>query len=132
MGDQANIVVIDSRSPTDGAVYLFAQRGGEALPGVVEAALAPRWRWNDSFYLARILFDRLTEGLHGEERGFGISAVLTDNAHPLLVIDCGTETVNVVDEGQDVFAACGDGGLATRRVPFEGCTEAKLRAAGYE
>jgi hypothetical protein len=37
-------------------------------------------RWDDDAYLARIMFDQMTLGDHGEETGFGITTSPPDGA----------------------------------------------------
>jgi hypothetical protein len=94
MGDRGNIVVLmDTESAP---VYLYTHWGGTELPEVVSAALAKRWRWNDPAYLARILFDQLTENVHGQETGFGISTSPCDNEHDYIVVDPLKQEVRVI------------------------------------
>ena len=91
MGDRANIVIKDDFS--DGEVFLYTHWGGYEYEDVLRTALAKRWRWTDSSYLARIIFAELTKGSEGDEGGFGISASMGDNSYPLLVVDCEKQEV---------------------------------------
>lgn len=88
MGDRANIVILDEIEPTGKtAVFLYSHWGGEEMPGILADALAyGEERWNDPSYLARIIFQKMVKGDRGLI-GFGISTRLTDNEHPLLVLD---------------------------------------------
>ena len=83
MGDRSNVVVKDGQSQ----VWLYGHWNGESYVNDTQAALARRVRWNDPSYLARIIFDQLTDGQHGEETGFGISTSIGDNNRPILVVD---------------------------------------------
>ncbi len=89
MGDRANCI-IDQKWSDDNetpAVWLYTHWTGHDLPRTVQKALARRVRWDDPSYLARIVFDQMTAGQHGEETGFGITTEMTDNdGYPLLVL----------------------------------------------
>lgn len=88
MGDRANAVVLDSyREPE--AVFLYSHWGGYELPEIVREALgsdAGRGRWDDSAYLARIVFDCMVGEDQGEETGFGIATRPPDNEYPFIVL----------------------------------------------
>lgn len=138
MGDRANIVIVPGWEPRL-PVYLYTHWGGEGLPEKVSLALSPQQRWDDASYLARIVFDVLKGGDAEGFTGFGISAVLTDNEHHLLVLDCGTREVVVLREADHDIGNPGGIGLdmvvALGRVPFAeaagpGGGEA-IRAAGW-
>ncbi len=87
MGDRANVYVRDAAEPHLG-VYLYTHYSGYKLADIVQTALRRELRWNDDQYLARIIFDAMTEGRHGKETGAGISATLRDNSYPIIEIDC--------------------------------------------
>lgn len=112
MGDRANIVVRDRWVKNPGereAVVLYSHWGGYELPETLRLALAKRARWDDESYLARIIFDVMLEGAHGEETGFGISTRLPDNQYDLLVLE--NERVHRLAEDQyraDGFASLAD------------------------
>jgi len=99
MGDRGNIFVRESadKEETRG-VYLYSHWGGEELPLVLKRALSRKVRWDDGPYLTRIIFDEMTEGQRGEETGFGISATLGDNEHPIITVTPG-QGVSWVKEG---------------------------------
>lgn len=82
MGDRANIVVHTGDDGKD--VWLYTHWSGYRVPETLRQALAKGWRWTDPSYLARIIFDQLTTGQHGEETGYGISTGMCDNEHPIL------------------------------------------------
>ncbi len=84
MGDRANVAI---KQPDGTAVYLYTHWGGSELALTVQKALAKRWRWDDGAYLARIVFDAMSDGNHGNETGFGISTGICDNEHPIVVLD---------------------------------------------
>lgn len=85
MGDRANVYI--KNEGTQG-VYLYTHWSGTELPATLQAALKKRWRWNDYQYLARIIFDEMTKDDHGEETGYGISAVVGDGEGRVLMLDC--------------------------------------------
>ena len=64
MGDRGQVKV--------GEIYLYTHWGAYKLIDDVYSALKKHWRWNDPCYLARIIFDEMTLGMHDEETGFGI------------------------------------------------------------
>lgn len=97
MGDRGNIfVLMPTRDNPNAGVNLYTHWGGTELPESLKRALAKGWRWNDAPYLARIIFDELTEGCHSEETGFGISADMPDNEHVVLVVDCNKQEVRYI------------------------------------
>ena len=98
MGDRGNIVIEQYDSSR---IYLYSHWGGSGLPTDLKNALAKKWRWHDEAYLARIIFDEMTKGEQGEETGYGISTTPPDNEHPVLVVNCSTQTVRVDGGSQE-------------------------------
>jgi hypothetical protein len=92
MGDRANIYVHRGDEP---GVYLYTHWNGYEYLQVAQRALAKGWRWTDEQYLTRIIFDVMTDGDHGGETGFGISAVMGDNGHEVLKIDVASQRVTL-------------------------------------
>lgn len=89
MGDRGNIVV---KSGTEKA-WLYSHWGGTDLPVILRDALVRgKGRWDDAPYLARIIFQQMI-GKDDGITGYGISASVSDNEHPILVVDCGAQTV---------------------------------------
>ncbi len=96
MGDRGNIVI--KQFGSDERVYLYTHWRGTELPTILRDALASeagRRRWNDNVYLARIIFTEMQRNARDPELGFGISTRLTDNEHPILVVDCEAREVRV-------------------------------------
>jgi len=91
MGDRGNIVV---RSAPKQEVFLYTHWCGSDVPRIVQIALRRRQRWSDAAYLARILFDTLTEGDQGNETGYGISTYRCDYEHDDVVVDVAKQTVS--------------------------------------
>lgn len=90
MGDRGQIKIKDS------GVYLYAHWRGEELPRILQESLAKKWRWDDDEYLARIIFDAMIGKEQGEEASFGIgTSKHCDIEHPLLVVDCKNQKVEV-------------------------------------
>lgn len=73
MGDRRNIIITEKVGEPGVAIYTH-WGGSEAEEDLAAALDAPaaRNRWDDTGYLTRIVFDRLTDGDHGSETGFGI------------------------------------------------------------
>lgn len=97
MGDRANVYVKDYNNT---GVYLYTHWSGYELPGIVRDALA-RGEWHDDgAHLARIVFQQMIDGDSGTT-GYGISAHLCDNEHPIIVLDPQEETVSFAEEGDE-------------------------------
>lgn len=58
------------------SVYLYGHWASGSILRIVHAALSRGVRWDDPEYLARILFDALTEGRQGDDTGAGIGLSL--------------------------------------------------------
>jgi hypothetical protein len=88
MGERTNVKVITE--PDGRGVFFYSHDGGpEATPIAVQRALARHVRWDDPSYLARIIFDTLSDGCQGSEYGFGISAEMHNNEWPIIVVGQG-------------------------------------------
>jgi len=98
MGDRGNIVIRQEKDTNRGDVWFYGHWSGSTMGDTVRSALAKRWRWTDYSYLARIVFDCFTAGDQGAETGFGISTTIGGNEHPILVVDCPTQTVYTIEE----------------------------------
>ena len=94
MGSRANVAVKNGSEQ----VWFYCHWSGGSYVGNTRKALARKQRWNDPSYLARIIFDGLTEGHQGEELGFGISGSIGDNEYPILVVDVPGNRVFLVPE----------------------------------
>lgn len=90
MGDRGNICLTYKGC---GQVWYYTHWSGDFMPATVQKALAKRWRWDDDCYIARIIFDVLTDGAQGEETGFGIGTGPYDNEHPYVVVDLDSKCV---------------------------------------
>lgn len=100
MGDRGNIVVRSSQSNRDD-VWFYTHWTGSTIEDVVKRGLARgKERWGDSSYLARIIFDELTDGQQGELTGFGISSSMGDNEYPIVVVDDDKRRVFAVEENE--------------------------------
>ena len=100
MGDRANVKIIDG---VDNPVWLYSHWGGGELPEILHMALNRRQRWTDPSYLSRIIFCQMVKGQEDGETGFGISSVIGDNEHLILVVDVENQTVFLEEEKGDVF-----------------------------
>lgn len=100
MGDRANILVLDEpygegHGPVLGT-YFYTHWHGSELPQILGEALERgRDRWGDGSYLNRVIFETLLSNASDPLTGFGISARITDNEYPLLVVSHETNRVAV-------------------------------------
>ena len=60
--------------------------------------IAKRARWNDSPYLARMVFSEMVRGQLDSDTGYGITPwpEVCDNEHELVILDTGSGRVNEV------------------------------------
>ena len=87
MGDRGNIYVVD-KDPEHG-IYLYSHWEGGDLPRLLGEVLRTpdaRGRWDDAPYLTRIVCTALFGSVTGP-LGFGVSTYLTDNEHPITILD---------------------------------------------
>ena len=104
MGDRANVKVLDDcrkEGEEKPAVFLYTHWSGTELAETVQRALQRRVRWDDSPYLARIIFCAMVEGQEAEETGFGISTDLRDNEHRIIVVDPQSQRLTIEPEDAD-------------------------------
>lgn len=69
MGDRGNIIIRDEGAPD---LYLYTHWNGSDLPKTLKRALSRKERWEDSAYLARIIFCEMVKGSEADATGFGI------------------------------------------------------------
>lgn len=104
MGDRANIVIETNvwAKGEDGQfretedtkrVYLYSHWRGQSIVNSAIKGLESG-RSTDSAYLARVVFQDMLDG-DDSETGFGISAELGDNEHPIVVINPDKKTVRI-------------------------------------
>lgn len=100
MGDRANIFILEQypqpNQPEQG-VYLYTHWGGTELATVVHRCLSRRERWDDSAYLARLMFREMGAGGEGET-GYGIAARICDNSHLIIRLDCNEQNISLQTE----------------------------------
>lgn len=90
MGDRGNIVM---EYEDNKRIYFYSHWRGSDLPLILQVSLQKKVRWNDESYLARIIFNGLTDGVEQEETGFGIAPYICDNEHDLLIVNPSKQTV---------------------------------------
>ena len=89
MGDRSNIVV---KQPDGSSVWLYGHWMGEDSIRIVHEVLSRKQRWADHAYLARMLFNKMTEGSIDGETGYGISTTMQDNEYPIIVLNPSLQT----------------------------------------
>ena len=89
MGDRSNIVV---KQPDGSSVWLYGHWMGEDSINIVHDVLSRKQRWSDHAYLARMLFNKMTEGSPDSETGYGISTSMCDNEYPIIVLNPSLQT----------------------------------------
>jgi len=92
MGERSNIIIENHNGQR---VYLYGHWMGDESASVVSDVLDKGLRWDDSSYLTRMLFDRMTEGASDKETGFGISTFLCDWNYPSIVLNCETQLIHL-------------------------------------
>lgn len=92
MGDRANVRVTSKGS---GEVYLYTHWCGTELPETVRRALSKNWRWDDAFYLCRIIFCEMVKDAVADETGFGISSRVGDGDQHVVHVDVDAQTVKL-------------------------------------
>ncbi len=98
MGDRANVCIKNGERP---AIFLYTHRTGKRLPALMAQGLRRgKGRWDDTPYLARILFCSLIERDVVSKTCYGIDTGPGDNqaGRPILVIDPDNQTVGLAHE----------------------------------
>ena len=94
MGDRGQVHIVDEK------VWLYTHWGASELIEVVRSALSKNWRWDDSEYLARIIFDEMIGEEQGTETGYGISSRGPHGDEWRIIhVDCKNQTIKVEDDG---------------------------------
>lgn len=93
MGDRANIAIEQG----DGTrIWLYTHWAGYDLPKTLHAAIKRGTdRWDDTPYLARIIFCEMVKNSLDDLTGYGITTSMTDNEYPLLVVDPDKQVIRV-------------------------------------
>jgi hypothetical protein len=89
MGDRGQVLILPDK------VYLYTHWSAYNLTQTVQRALSKNLRWDDSEYLARIIFDAMIGKNQGEETGFGIGSKLHGDVYRLVTVNCENQTVKV-------------------------------------
>ncbi len=112
MGDRGNIVVrheqagvrLDGTTPIETPeIWLYTHWSGSEIKTLAQNGLRRAvldHREDDPPYLTRIIFQTLLDG-DTSTRGYGISAAMGDNEHPIVVVDVAAKTVSLMSEPDD-------------------------------
>jgi len=91
MGERAEILIVE---PDESRLFFYSHWDGPDLTTILQAALLRgKSRWGDSPYLARIIFNEMTQGCELETTGYGISTKPMGGTYPLIVVDMDLEVV---------------------------------------
>lgn len=103
MGDRANIyLVVPAKGGGTGGIYLYTHWSGCAWPERLREALEfGRDLWSDDQYLARIITSRVFSDCVDSKTGAGLSLVMGDNEHPIIICDLINHQVSFADEGEE-------------------------------
>lgn len=93
MGERGNIEI--RQEPKSPSVWFYTHHKGYRTAEIVKKALARRAQWQDSSYLARIIFCELIDGDTHSETGYGISTFECDPNYPRVLVDVPNQTVQV-------------------------------------
>lgn len=103
MGNRAQVQIHYAREDRT-PVVLYTRWSGTELPAAVRTALKRgKNRWDDSAYLARIVFCDMVRGDEDGETGFGIAAHPEDVDGDYRVIDlnCRTQVITFIGDWGD-------------------------------
>ena len=129
MGERGNICVVQhgyERPPS--CIFIYTHWGWEDLPMTLQAALKrDDSDWECECHLTRVIIDEVskTDESTGE---VGVSTYLTDNDHPILVVNAKKQTVAVSPSRRNEHAVFGPLLHETSFEKFVAMTDAKLRA----
>ena len=93
MGCRGQVKVIGEYS---GDVYLYSHWRAIDLPGIVWEVLSKRQRWDDSEYLARMIFSEMIKDELDEETGYGIGTKEHGDIEILVTVNCIANTIKVM------------------------------------
>lgn len=128
MGERGNICVVQrgyKRPPS--CIFIYTHWGGEDLPTTLQDALKrDDADWECECYVARVIIDEVIKAdrCPGE---VGVSTYLTDNDHPILVVNPKKQTVAVSPSRRNEHAVFGPLLHETSFEKFVAMTHAKLR-----
>ena len=91
MGDRGQVFIKNT------GVYLYTHWHATKLIEDVRRALSMRARWDDPEYLARIIFETMLERSNNPETGYGIDTAKKWDIWRLVIVDCETQTVMVME-----------------------------------
>jgi len=109
MGNRANVYIftramvrrVATEEPikAQSGVYLYSHWGGDSLPFIVRQALdTTQERWGDTAYLTRAIFCGMVERDVMGLTGYGISALIQDNEHQIIVLDDDSQMIGFAEE----------------------------------
>jgi hypothetical protein len=93
MGDRANVKYIEDDK---NVIHFYTHWSGTELPETLRVALERgKERWDDSQYLARIIFCEMVRGAERALNGFGISTRVGDGEDRVVTVDVVNQTVTL-------------------------------------
>lgn len=105
MGDRANIVIEADQGMFPAPVFFYTHWSGYWIkPDLQRALVKGRDRWNDSQYLARVIFCEMI-GTDQGITGYGITTKIGDGGAPLLVVNMEKQEVRELTSASDLTAS---------------------------
>jgi hypothetical protein len=93
MGDRVQVHIVEGDRHN---IWLYGHWSGDRIISDVRRALAKRWRWRDSEYLTRIIFDEMVGDSQGGELSYGIGNSQHGDVYRIVEVDCGKQKVRLV------------------------------------
>lgn len=94
MGNRAQVFIKDK------GVYLYTHWRATELSDMVTRVISRQERWYDPEYLARIIFSEMIKDDISGATGFGIGTEKHGDIWRLVEVDCGNQTITIMDDGK--------------------------------
>jgi hypothetical protein len=102
MGDRVQVNIKDDADN----VWFYSHWNGDGVIEVVKAALTRHARWDDTQYLARIIFEEMIKDSIGDETGYGIGT--RGYTERRVIVDAGNQEVTIIRDEKTVWSGSFD------------------------